>query len=101
MVLAGKDAMDSLIQDPPEKPPHPTAVRIGTMRKRSGLIGGIPVTCMAMVPGFRATQAAVDSPLPAGWGETFPDNAVLQQLIKKTAFHPLLSVGSEDGSEMV
>jgi len=55
--------------------------RIDMMRKRNDLLGGILVSCMALLTGFSAAQAPVDSPLQAGLGTPFLDNAVLQQQI--------------------
>jgi len=44
------------------------------MRKRNGLLGGILVTCMALMPVFCGAQAPVDSP-QAKLGVPFLDNA--------------------------
>jgi sialate O-acetylesterase len=52
------------------------SARIGNMRMRNVLLGGIPA-CMAMLSGL----SAADAPLSAGLGAPFLDNAVLQQLI--------------------
>jgi sialate O-acetylesterase len=53
----------------------------GRTRKIPGFTGLILATCLALLPAYVAAQAPVDSPLQAGLGAPFLDNAVLQQQI--------------------